>query len=147
MSVDVDTLVIPARRWHIRHGGVALALLAAAVLASSLRRVRVEGASMRPALEEGDLLLVGTRPLFRRVPRAGEVVAVRDPRQVERVLVKRVRAVDPRAGTLEVRGDAPAASTDSRQFGPVDGALVVGRVLRRYGPPGRGSTIGSDAEP
>src|SRR5437763_12064782 len=55
-----------------------------------LRRVAVHGDSMRPALEPGDrLLVVG----FLR-PRAGDLAAVVDPRHTERVMVKRVAAVD-----------------------------------------------------
>src|SRR5436305_1226061 len=76
-----------------------------------LRRVTVHGDSMRPALEPGDrLLVVG----FLR-PRPGDVVAVVDPRDAGRVLVKRVAAVDASGGGLiTVLGDFPEASTDSR---------------------------------
>ena len=52
-------------------------------------------------------------------------------------LVKRVARVDRAAGTLEVVGDDPAASTDSREFGPVPLDSVVGRIVYRYGPAGR----------
>jgi hypothetical protein len=38
---------------------------------------------------------------------------------------------------LEVVGDDPAASTDSREFGPVPLDSVVGRIVYRYGPSGR----------
>src|SRR5205807_5623378 len=51
-----------------------------------VRRVAVQGDSMRPALEPGDRLLV--LRLLR--PRPGDVVAVVDPRDGERVMVKRV---------------------------------------------------------
>ncbi len=99
---------------------------------SRLRRVVVNGDSMRPGLEPGDrLLVVG----FLKV-RAGDVVAVVDPRDGERVLVKRVESVDP-TGSLTVLGDNPAASTDSRTFGAVDPALVLGRAVYRYWPASR----------
>jgi nickel-type superoxide dismutase maturation protease len=93
-----------------------------------LRRVNVVGASMRPSLEPGDrLLVVG----FSR-PRPGDVVAVVDPRDGERVMVKRVAAVD--AAGVTVLGDAPDASTDSRTFGPVRPDQVLGRAVYRYWP-------------
>jgi len=56
------------------------------------------------------------------------------------VVVKRVEQVagGPVVGdVIVVRGDNPAASTDSRTFGPVPASSVQGRVLYRYFPPGR----------
>ncbi|MBV9659977.1 MAG: nickel-type superoxide dismutase maturation protease [Acidimicrobiales bacterium] len=88
----------------------------------------VTGDSMQPAFRPGDRLLVaGPWP-----PRPGQVVAVRDPRVPERLLVKRVHHVE--SGGLDVRGDNPPASTDSRHFGPVPRELLVGRVVHRYAP-------------
>ena len=57
-----------------------------------------------------------------------------DPADPARWLVKRVRAVDPSAGTIEVRGDAPATARDSRQFGPVPLRALIGRVYECYFP-------------
>lgn len=95
-----------------------------------LRRLIVEGDSMRPAFEPGDHLLV-----FRPWPiRPGHVVALLDPR-AGRLLVKRVHRVSGRL--VEVRGDNVAASTDSRHFGPVPRRDVLGRVVYRYSPPSR----------
>ncbi|MCU4187060.1 nickel-type superoxide dismutase maturation protease [Acidiferrimicrobium sp. IK] len=111
--------------------------LAAAVLtALRPRRVEVRGASMEPTLAPGDRLLV----LAGVAPRTGAVVALHDPRRPEgELLVKRVAALGP-AG-LDVRGDNPARSTDSRTFGPVPAALIEGTVVWRYGPPERAGRI------
>ena len=93
-----------------------------------LRRVQVSGHSMRPALEAGDrLLVVRSRRL-----RAGDIVAVPDPREPTRIVVKRVGTVGPEGVT--VLGDDPDASTDSRTFGPVRPDLVQGRAVYRYWP-------------
>jgi nickel-type superoxide dismutase maturation protease len=103
-----------------------------------LLRVEVVGDSMAPALVAGDRLVVLRLPGQNRpLPAPGSVVAVRDPREPTRILVKRVASVDPEAGTLDVRGDAPDASTDSRTFGPLPRADLVGRVVYRYAPAGR----------
>ena len=83
---------------------------------------------MVPTFAPGDRLLVG---LSVRV-RAGQVVAVRDPRQPGRLLVKRVRWVGP--GWVDVRGDNESASTDSRQLGPIPRSHVAGLVIYRYRP-------------
>jgi nickel-type superoxide dismutase maturation protease len=93
---------------------------------------------MAPTLRSGDRLVVVSRPVGPPAwPPVGAVVAVSDPRDRARTLVKRVTAVDRTAGTLEVRGDHPDASTDSRTFGRVPRAAIVGRVVYRYAPAGR----------
>lgn len=110
-------------------------LLAVAAAATRLTRVVVQGASMEPTLLDGDRLIVlrGLRP------RRGALLALHDPRDPQRLLVKRVLAVG-RSG-IEVRGDAPDRSTDSRTFGPVADELVVGRVVWRYHPSERAGRV------
>ena len=100
-------------------------------LARRVQRLVVVGDSMRPAFEPGDRLLAV------RLGRIGEgdVVAVPDPRDATRLIVKRVASVS--GSTLVLRGDNDAASTDSRSFGPVARSSVAGRVLYRYSPPER----------
>lgn len=88
---------------------------------------------MVPTLLSGDRVLVwrGVGP-FRPPIRVGDLVAVADPHDPGRVMVKRVAGV---AGTeVSVLGDNEAASTDSRHFGPVSAAAVRGRVIYRYLP-------------
>ncbi len=135
----------------------ALAVASTAVVAQGLRRavrrVEVVGSSMEPALSAGDRLVVVSLPWGPQPwPRPGTVVAVRDPRHPERILIKRVATVNHGQGTIEVSGDHPAASTDSRTFGPLPRSSMVGRAVYRYAPVGRsglgpwwGSTIVRDA--
>ena len=116
------------------HYRLVAALLTGAVVAFILRRVarvEVDGDSMLPTLLPGDRLFVvhGLRP------RPGDLVTLPDPRSPARVVVKRVTTV-ARDGTrtLEVRGDNPDASTDSRTFGPVPARSIRGRAVYRYFP-------------
>lgn len=99
------------------------------------RRVVVAGDSMVPTLQPGDRLLV----IPGRV-RSGDLVALRDPRDQARVIVKRVDTVDG-SGRYLVAGDHRAASTDSRHFGPVERRHLLGRVLYRYAPPARAGRL------
>ncbi len=123
--------------------GIGLAALGLALLPSLARVARswafrsaVAGESMRPLLEPGDWLLVDPDAFRSRPPRSHDLVAVPDPREPARWLVKRVVAVDP-DGRLQLQGDDPGRSTDSRTFGPVDPATVIGRPWARYWPPNR----------
>jgi nickel-type superoxide dismutase maturation protease len=114
----------------------ALVGLGLAVVVVRPRRVLVEGASMEPTLLAGDRLLV----VRRFAPRVGDIVALADPRDGRRLLVKRVTAMAGRELTVE--GDNPGSSTDSRDFGPVTGRGLLGRAVYRYGPGGRTGRLG-----
>jgi nickel-type superoxide dismutase maturation protease len=99
------------------------------------RRVAVEGRRREPTLAPGDrLLVVRARGLH-----PGDVVAVGDPTDPGRVLVKRVSAV--LEDEIVLRGDNPSVSTDSRSFGPVPSSAVLGRVVRRYSPSWRAGPV------
>jgi nickel-type superoxide dismutase maturation protease len=127
---------------RIRRLVVLVAGVAGVAWYHPVRRVEVVGSSMAPALLPGDRLVVVRLPWpppFGPVP--GQVVAVRDPRRPERILIKRVRSVDRRSGTLEVEGDDRRASTDSRSFGPVSRSAIVGRAVYRYAPAGRNGAV------
>ncbi|MGI8754166.1 MAG: nickel-type superoxide dismutase maturation protease [Acidimicrobiales bacterium] len=91
-------------------------------------RVRVAGASMVPTFEPGHRLVVARWSRWG----VGSIVALPDPRAPERMLIKRVRSMSP--GGVDVRGDNPDASTDSRSFGPVPSSWIAGRVVYRYLP-------------
>jgi nickel-type superoxide dismutase maturation protease len=96
------------------------------------RRVEVHGESMTPTLQPGDRLLVVAWP--RRLLKPGHLVAVRRP---ERVVVKRIGTTSP----FTVLGDNAGASTDSREFGPVEPKTVVGRAVYRYWPGDRAGSL------
>lgn len=102
---------------------------------------------MEPTLLPGDRLYVerpepGFPPL-----RRGEIVVIEDPQEPTRWLVKRVaRTPQDRGdaegppvppGTLYLTGDNARGSRDSRTFGAVPIAHVIGIVRERYWPTAR----------
>ena len=95
-------------------------------------RVAVRGHSMEPTLFDGDWLLVDPEAYRRRSPSVGEIVVVHDPRESDRVIVKRVVGLAGRS--LQVGGDHPAHGHDAADIGLVDEAQVVGRAWFRYWP-------------
>ena len=101
---------------------------------------------MHPALEEGEWAIAVRGRSLRR----GDVVVVEHPGRPGFELVKRVvalggdRAPDGKAlpvGRIWVEGDASDASTDSRDFGPVDAASVTGIVVLVYHPARRARRV------
>jgi signal peptidase I len=114
---------------------------------------------MRPAIESGDWLLVD--PTIARWPRRGSIVLFHEPESDE-LAIKRVahgpgERVAFADGYLELADDeawllsdadtetAAAAGfgepIDSRRYGPVPVALLVGRAWFRYAPLRRFGTI------
>jgi Peptidase S24-like. len=114
--------------------------------------VAVTEASMLPAIEPGDWLVVN--PLVSAWPRRGAIVVFHEPTS-DALAVKRVSAgpgervrfadgyltlapdeawlvADAREAATAAAGFGPPI--DSARFGPVSHDLLVGRVLFRYGP-------------
>ena len=113
------------------HGELIRALPELALWAMGRRvRYRVRGTSMEPALSDGSFVLVDPRAFARRAPEPGEVVVARHPFRTDVRLIKRVRE-RPSEGRVALAGDRADVSTDSRDFGAVPVADVVGRVVLR----------------
>ena len=117
--------------------GAVLGVVLSVLVLRPVRRMEVGGESMRPTLEPGDRLLVLRGPRAR----PGDLVAVADPRDASRTLVKRVASVS--GGGVLVVGDNPSGSTDSRAFGTVPATSVAGRVVYRYHPDHRRGRLGA----
>lgn len=95
--------------------------------------LRVEGDSMRPHLPPGARVVAS--PLARQVLRVGMVVVAVRPDRPEMEVVKRIGdggGLGPQEYFL--LGDNPAASTDSRHFGPVRRDAIRAVVHWRYWP-------------
>lgn len=93
-----------------------------------LTPVRVRGDSMLPTLRDGDRLAV--RRARTGEPRLGQLVVISES---GKQMVKRVSKL--LAAGIEVVGDNPSASRDSRHFGPVLTEDIEGVVAFRYWPP------------
>jgi nickel-type superoxide dismutase maturation protease len=108
-----DLEVVPIR--ILRRAGAAVLL--AAITAVAVRRsfVDVAGPSMEPTLWPGDRLV--TVPAHPRLLTVGQVVVLIDPDDPSHRIIKRITAMDE-AG-VEVHGDDPGRSTDSRRWGSV----------------------------
>jgi len=113
------------------------------------RRVVVRGRSMEPALLPGERVLFDRLAYREAPPRRGDVVLAQHPERPGLRIVKRVVGVpgdtveldggSRRLGDGEwlLLGDAPEASTDGRDFGPVGREAILARGWLVYWPPGR----------
>lgn len=107
---------------------VISAVYGAVVVALRWAVVEVRGPSMAPTLTAGDRLL--TLPARRGWLRTGQVVVVADPADPFHLVVKRLtRTVGDR---VEVRGDDPVRSTDSRHWGSLPAGAVRRIAISRW---------------
>ncbi|CAM9453119.1 unnamed protein product, partial [Ectocarpus sp. 8 AP-2014] len=119
----------------------------------------VHGPSMRPTIEHNSLLLINKMGGRGRKIEAGQIVLVQSPLEIGRLVVKRVtglpgdsisvrppewdvhnsQRIEKRSevvpeGHVWLAGDNVDNSKDSRNFGSIPQALVLGTVLLRVWP-------------
>jgi signal peptidase I len=126
--------------------GLALGTL---MLAFVARPMRVDGESMVPGLRPNDVLLVAVLPGIGRLVDPGDLVVARPATSglAGTIVVKRVLRVSGTGPALrfELVGDNSASSLDSRSYGLVPAADLVGLVLGRLYPPP--FSVASDGAP
>ena len=104
--------------------------------------MRICGQSMAPALTPGQLVVIDEGVYASRTPRRGEIVAATPRALGGRAIVKRLAGLPHdrleangrqwrlAEGEYFLVGDSQAESTDSRTFGPVKAAELIGPVTR-----------------
>jgi len=95
------------------------------------RRFRVTGNSMQPLLNPGDEVLINHNAYQQSRPNPGEIVIAQHPYRPQLRLIKRVAAITDNDYCI-LAGDNPQESTDSRTFGPIPLAQILGRVTSRF---------------
>ncbi|MCB0045205.1 MAG: nickel-type superoxide dismutase maturation protease [Caldilineaceae bacterium] len=96
------------------------------------RRVRkqVTGDSMLPTLRADDMVLVDPRAYRRKLPQPDEIVIARHPFHRDLTIIKRIAEITPDRRCV-LLSDNAAAGSDSRAFGPLSPASIIGRVTCR----------------
>ena len=95
------------------------------------RRFRVTGQSMVPLLQPQEEVLADPYAYRAAAPEPGDIVVAEHPGRPRFWLVKRVLFVRENGDCVLV-GDNSDASTDSRAFGAVPTAKILGRVTSRF---------------
>jgi len=108
---------------------VAVLLLIIAYLAF-FEPIPVKGSSMEPTYVDGDYVLFEKVSVYLNRVQPGDVIAFHYPLDPSIRLVKRVEVVED--GRFFVVGDNAAESSDSREWGPVDRSLLIGKAIWKY---------------
>ncbi|PSO50750.1 MAG: nickel-type superoxide dismutase maturation protease [Cyanobacteria bacterium SW_9_44_58] len=95
------------------------------------KRFRVKGNSMLPLLKPQEEVLIDPKIDPNQLPKAGDIVVAKHPKQENLQVIKRVISVSE-DGSLFLEGDNLKESTDSRVFGTVKLEQIVGRVTCRF---------------
>jgi signal peptidase I len=96
----------------------------------------IPSASMEPALQPGDIILVDTWIYSHTQPAAGDIATFHDPIIPKRTLIKRVadvRISPSKEISIFFRGDNIDHSSDSRHFGWINADKVTGKYIRTLG--------------
>ncbi len=88
-----------------------------------ISRFSVHGKSMNPILKEGQDVLVSSW-LYK--PKVGDIVVIK---KNGKEMIKRIQTIRDR--DIFVIGDNVSESTDSRHFGPIEKAQIVGKIIFR----------------
>ncbi len=86
----------------------------------------IEGESMSPILNEGDLALVN----FQAELKEGDIILAHHPFEKGSKLIKRIWKITP-DGKYFLIGDNLAKSTDSRNFGELPATDILGKVVAK----------------
>jgi nickel-type superoxide dismutase maturation protease len=90
------------------------------------KAVRVVGDSMRPTLNDGEIVLISRCDM----PTVGDIVLAAHPYKQSVSMLKRIAAIDE-SGRFHLQGDNPGESTDSRTFGSVSIEYIKGKAVAR----------------
>ncbi len=81
---------------------------------------------MSPTFKSSDIVLVNRLSYIGKVPKVGDIVALKDPRD-KKILIKRISKI--KNNKYFVSGDNKSESTDSRAFGWVTKKDIIGKVI------------------
>ncbi len=83
---------------------------------------------MKPNIQSGDLIIYSTGAQEIIKVLKGSIVVLNNPLNPSSLIVKRIHDINSRG--IEIRGDNPSSSIDSRQFGLINPESIIGVVKR-----------------
>ena len=95
------------------------------------KRFRVKGISMQPLFQPGEEILIDPNAYKKAMPKVDDLVVAFHPEQTQLEIVKRITSI-AEDGNVFLLGDNTSHSTDSRNFGTVSLANIIGKVTSRF---------------
>lgn len=96
------------------------------VLIGKRIKYRVEGNSMLPTLKDGDIVLIKPGGNYS----VGNIVLANHPYKQSTKILKRITAIS-KEGLIEISGDNPSESSDSRIFGNIHDREIIGKMVKK----------------
>lgn len=87
--------------------------------------VRVSGDSMKPALNDGDVVMIDLKAAGFAI---GDIVYAKHPFKMSVRVIKRIAAITDDGGFI-LLGDNPSESTDSRTLGAISKGDILGKAI------------------
>ncbi len=85
---------------------------------------------MSPLYLDGEQVVVDTAAYLVQTPAVGDIVLCQHPFIKDYLMIKQIQSID-QEGRCFVVGVNRAASTDSRSFGSIAAAKIVGKVIAK----------------
>jgi len=86
---------------------------------------------MLPLLQPGDEILIDPHAYTKLLPQIDDIVVTVHPWQKNLTIVKRIAALDSQE-RYWLLGDNPQRSTDSRHWGTIELADIIGKVTSQF---------------
>lgn len=97
------------------------------------KRLKIVGESMLPLLKPGDEILIDPHAYRKSLPQIDDIIVTIHPLQRNLTIVKRISAIDiNNCKRFFLVGDNPEASTDSRHWGTIKLADILGKVTNQF---------------
>ena len=94
------------------------------------KRLRVEGESMLPLLQPGDQILFAPHAYKKSKPQVEDIIVALHPLQSNLTIIKRIK--QSQCDRYFIVGDNLQSSTDSRHWGMIGFANIMGRVTSKF---------------
>lgn len=89
-----------------------------------LKKYKVEGESMTPTFQPGDLILISYIPYLFQRPKTKDIVVIK---YQNKLILKRITKI--KSGKYYIEGDNKNKSTDSRAFGWISKSDICATVI------------------